>query len=87
MKEKPVAGLLVDCPKAGACPNVVCPKTPVAEVPKAGLPKPELLTGGVAAAVLATLPVCGPNRLAAVLTVACPNTGVVEGAVAVLLGS
>ena len=56
-------------------------------MPKAGLPKPELLTGGVAAAVLATLPVCGPNRLGAVLTAACPNTGVVEGAVAVLLGS
>lgn len=82
-KEKPLAGLLVACPKAGACPKP-CPNTPVATVPKAGLPKPELLTGAVLAAVLAMLLVCGPNRLGAVLTAPCPNTGVTDGAVAVL---
>lgn len=72
LKEKLLAGLLVACPKAGACPKAVCPKTPVPEVPKAGLPNPELLAGGVAVAVLA---VCCPNRLDAVLAAACPNTG------------
>jgi len=56
-------------------------------VPKAGLPKPELLTGGVAAAELAMLPVCCANRLGAVLAATCPNMGAAEGAVAVLLGS
>lgn len=78
---------MVDCPKAGACPKAACPKTTVPEVPKAGLPNPELLACGVAVAVLATLPVCCPNRLGAVLAATCPNTGVVEGAVAVLLVS
>lgn len=87
LKEKPLAGLLVDCPKAGACPKAVCPKTPAAEVPKAGLPNPALLACGVAVAVLAMLPVCCPNRLGAVLAATCPNTGVAEGAVAVLLVS
>lgn len=87
LKEKLLAGLLVDCPKAGACPKAVCPKTPVADVPKAGLPNPELLAGGVAVAVLAVLPVCCPNRLGAVLAAACPNTGVAEGVEAVLPGS
>lgn len=38
-------------------------------------------------AVLATLPVCCPNRLGAVLAATCPNVGVAEGAVAVLLVS
>lgn len=46
-----------------------------------------LLTCGAAAAVLAVLPVCCPNRLGAVLAAACPNMGVAEGAVAVLLVS
>lgn len=73
LKEKPLAGLLVACPKAGACPNVVCPKTAGAEAPNAGLPNPELLAWGVAVAVL--------------LAGTCPNTGVAEGAVAVLLES
>lgn len=59
----------------------------MAELPKAGLPKPELLAGGVAVAVLATPPACCPNRLGAVLAATCPNTGVAEGAVAVLLVS
>lgn len=85
LKEKPLTGLLVDCPKAGACPKVVCPKTPVAEAPKAGLPKPELLTCGVALAVLAMLLACCSKRLGAVLAAICPNRGVAEGAVAVLL--
>lgn len=53
----------------------------MAEVPKAGLPNPELLAGGVAVAVLA---VCCPNRLGVVLAAACPNTGVAEGVEAVL---
>lgn len=75
LKEKPLAGLLVACPKAGDCPNAVCPNTPGAEAPNAGLPNPELLACGVAAAVLA------------MLAATCPNTGVVEGAVAVLLES
>lgn len=57
------------------------------EVPKAGLPNPELLTCGAAAAVLAMLPVCCPNRLGAVLAATCPNMGVAEGAVAVWLVS
>lgn len=82
-----LAGALADCPKAGACPNADCPKTPVAEAPKAGLPNPALLTGDVAVAVLAALLVCCPNRPGAVLAAACPNTGAAEGAVAVLLGS
>lgn len=73
LKEKLLAGLLVACPKAGACPNVVCPKTAGAEAPNAGLPNPELLACGVAVAVL--------------LAATCPNTGVAEGAVAVLLES
>lgn len=72
LKEKPLAGLLVTCPKAGDCPNAVCPNTPGAEAPNAGLPNPELLACGVAVAVLAAT---------------CPNTGVAEGAVAVLLES
>lgn len=75
LKEKPLAGLLVACPKAGDCPNAVCPNTPGAEAPNAGLPNPELLACGVAAAVLA------------MLAATCPNTGVAEGAVAVLLES
>lgn len=84
LKEKLLAGLLVDCPKAGACPKAVCPNTPVAEVPNAGLPNPELLAGGVAVAVLG---VCCPNRLGAALAAACPNAGVAEGVEAVLPGS
>lgn len=87
LKEKLLAGLLVAWPKAGVCPNAVWPKTAGPEVPKAGLPNPELLTCGVAAAVLAVLPVCCPNRLGAVLTATCPNTGVPEGAVVALLVS
>lgn len=75
LKEKPLAGLLVACPKAGDCPNAACPNTPGADAPKAGLPNPELLACGVAVAVLA------------MLAAACPNTGVAEGAVAVLLES
>lgn len=75
LKEKPLAGLLVACPKAGVCPNAVCPNTPGAEAPNAGLPNPELLACGVAAAVLV------------MLAATCPNTGVAEGAVAVLLES
>lgn len=59
----------------------------MAEVPKAGLPNPEPLTWGVAVAVLAMLPVCCPNRLGVVLAATCPNVGVAEGAVAVLLVS
>lgn len=75
LKEKPLAGLLVACPKAGACPNAVCPKTAGAEAPNVGLPNPELLACGVAVAVL--------------LAATCPNTGVgvAEDAVAVLLES
>lgn len=73
LKEKPLAGLPAACPKAGACPKAVCPKTVAgAEAPNAGLPNAELLAWGVAAAVL--------------LVTTCPNTGVPEGAVAVLLG-
>lgn len=75
LKEKPLAGLLVACPKAGDCPNAVCPNTPGAEAPNAGLPNPELLACGVAVAVLL------------MLAATCPNTGVAEGAVAVLLES
>lgn len=82
LKEKLLAGVLVACPKAGACPN-----TPAAEVPKAGLPNPELLACGVAVAVLGMLPDGCPNGLGAVLAATCPNTGVAEGAVAVLLVS
>lgn len=84
LKEKPLAGLLVAWPKAGACPNAVWPKMAGPEAPKAGLPNPEVLTCG---AVVAVLPVCCPNRLGAVLAVTCPNMGVLEGAVAVLLVS
>lgn len=73
LKEKPLAGLVVACPKAGACPNVVCPKAAGAEAPNAGLPNPELLAWGAAVAVL--------------LAATCPNTGVAEGTVAVLLES
>lgn len=72
LKEKPLAGLLVACPKAGACPNV-CPKTAGAAAPNAGLPNPELLAWGVAAAVL--------------LAGTCPNMGLAEGTAAVLLES
>lgn len=75
-----LAGAPAACPKAGACANADCPKTPVAEAPKAGLLKPALLTG-------AALLVCCPNRPGAVLAAACPNAGAAEGAVAVLLGS
>lgn len=75
LKEKPLAGLLVACPKAGACPNAVCPKTVGAEAANAGLPNPELLACGVAVAVLV------------MLAATCPNMGVAEGAVAVLLES
>lgn len=75
LKEKPLAGLLVACPKAGDCPNAVCPNTPGAEAPNAGLPNPELLACGVAVAVLV------------MLAATCPNTGVAEGTVAVLLES
>lgn len=75
LKEKPLAGLLVACPKAGDCPNAVCPNTPGAVAPNAGLPNPELLACGVAVAVLA------------MLAATCPNMGVAEGAVAVLLES
>lgn len=82
-KEKPLAGLLVACPKAGVCPKL-CPKMPAAAGPKAELPKPELLTAGAVAAVLVTLLVCGPNRLGAVLAATCPNTGDAEGMVAAL---
>lgn len=58
----------------------------MAEVPNAGLPNPELLTCGVVVvAVLPMLPVCCPNRLGAVLAATCPNVGVAEGAVPVLL--
>lgn len=67
LKEKPLAGVLVACPNTGACPKVVCPKTPVVEVPKVGLPNPELLTCGVVVAVLVMLLVCCPNRPGAVL--------------------
>lgn len=80
-------GLLVACPKAGACPNVVCPKTPGTDAPKAGPPNPELPVCGVAVAVLVMLPVCCPNGLGAVLAATGPNMGVAEGAVAVLLES
>lgn len=73
LKEKPLAGLLAACPKAGACPKAVCPKTAGAEAPNAGLPNPELLACGVAVAVL--------------LAATCPNMGVAEDAVAVLLES
>lgn len=41
----------------------------------------------MAAAVLAVLPVCCPNRPGTVLAATCPNMGVVEGAVAALLVS
>lgn len=74
-------------PKAGACPNVDCPKTAGAEAPNAGLPKAELLAWGVVVAVLVTLLVCCPNRPGAVLAATCPNTGAAEGVVAVLLAS
>lgn len=66
---------------------MVCPKTPVVEVPKAGLPNPELLTCAVVAAVLAMLLFCCPNRPGAVLAATCPKTGVLEGEVTVLLVS
>lgn len=57
-------------------------------MPNAEVPNPELLTWAVAVAVLlAVLPVCCPNRLGAVLAATCPNVGVAEGAVAVLLVS
>lgn len=87
LKEKPLAGPLVAWPKAGVCPNAVWPKIAGPEAPKAGLLNPELLTCDAAVAVLAVLPVCCPNRLGAVLAAPCPNTGVPEGAVTVLLVS